>query len=364
MCEMSHKAEPHSNDAPHLLTANVASASPVVVCLRGPSRSGKTSIAERVIAHFESRGVRVAYVKRTHHQLDLPHKASGRIWARHPAAMLMASEERLQLTLTPVERDVETLVRSLPAAVDLVLVETHTPEAYPTLAAETAEDVAEENLLGRWSLPDIETDAQSAVAAIETLVPSNLTLHRALREAALFHGGHACAGLILGTRLALFGTAILGIDVPDRNKRLVTTVEIDRCAADAIQSVTGCRAGRRTLRFLDYGKLAAIFVDQHANRAIRVAVQGDLRDRARGMALPGEERQETQRRVYLALPDEELFTFAKADPAIDQSNLPGPPRNRVQCVRCGEEVSDGRDVITDDGRHCRPCAFVTLKGAY
>jgi formylmethanofuran dehydrogenase subunit E len=73
-----------------------------------------------------------------------------------------------------------------------------------------------------------------------------------IREAEIAHG-HLCAGQILGVRLALLGLAKLGIDDPrgkDR-KRLVTFVEIDRCATDAIGVVTGCRLGKRALKFRD-----------------------------------------------------------------------------------------------------------------
>jgi formylmethanofuran dehydrogenase subunit E len=180
--------------------------------------------------------------------------------------------------------------------------------------------------------------------------------------AAKHHGGHLCAGLVLGTRLALHGAALLGVEVPDRKKRLIASVEIDRCAADAIQAVTGCRPGKRTLRLLDYGKLAATFIDQWEQRALRIAVRGDLRQRAAELALPGEDRHEAQRRVYLALSPAELFSVAEVAAEIDQFDRPGPPRRRVLCAGCGEEVSDGREVQTEDGPRCRPCAEAVPKG--
>ena len=48
--------------------------------------------------------------------------------------------------------------------------------------------------------------------------------------------GHMCAGQILGLRMALYGLKLLGLEDPDGKdrKRLVTFVEIDRCATDAI----------------------------------------------------------------------------------------------------------------------------------
>ena len=80
--------------------------------------------------------------------------------------------------------------------------------------------------------------------------------------------GHLCAGQILGVRMALCGLRQLGIDDPtgvDR-KRLVTFVEIDRCATDAICVVTGCRLGKRALKFRDFGKMAATFCDFERTR--------------------------------------------------------------------------------------------------
>jgi formylmethanofuran dehydrogenase subunit E len=92
--------------------------------------------------------------------------------------------------------------------------------------------------------------------------------------AALAHG-HMCAGQVLGLRLAMHGVELLGIDDPagkDR-KRLVTYVEIDRCATDAITVVTGCRLGKRALKFKDFGKMAATFCDLKEDRAIRVSAK-------------------------------------------------------------------------------------------
>ncbi len=71
--------------------------------------------------------------------------------------------------------------------------------------------------------------------------------------------GHMCAGQILGLRMAIHGLELLGVEEPEGKdrKRLVTFVEIDRCATDAIPVVTGCRLGKRALKFRDFGKVAA-----------------------------------------------------------------------------------------------------------
>ncbi|MBI2544417.1 MAG: formylmethanofuran dehydrogenase subunit E family protein, partial [Candidatus Rokubacteria bacterium] len=82
-----------------------------------------------------------------------------------------------------------------------------------------------------------------------------------LREAVAFHG-HLCPGQVLGVRMAMAGCRALGVAEPKgMGKNLVVFVEIDRCATDAIQAVTGCSLGKRTLKHVDYGKMAATFVN-------------------------------------------------------------------------------------------------------
>ena len=97
--------------------------------------------------------------------------------------------------------------------------------------------------------------------------------------------GHICAGQILGLRMALYGLNLLDLDDPlgQHRKRLVTFIEIDRCATDAIPVVTGCRLGKRALKFRDFGKVAATFCDLEADRAVRVVALEDSKQRAREM---------------------------------------------------------------------------------
>ncbi|MGH9566087.1 MAG: FmdE family protein, partial [Candidatus Angelobacter sp.] len=100
------------------------------------------------------------------------------------------------------------------------------------------------------------------------------SLQEYLEDAAVAHG-HLCAGQVLGVRMAMLGLEKLGLDDPqgkDR-KRIVTFVEIDRCATDAVMVVTGCRLGKRALKFRDWGKMAATFIDLETGKAIRVAAR-------------------------------------------------------------------------------------------
>lgn len=327
-----------------------------VICVRGPSRSGKTSVCERLIPWLEARGVRAAWVKRTHHALDLPHKASERVWSAAPVAMAVATGDRTQVTLPPTS-NLQALLDTVASESDLVLLETHTPEEYPAILSASIDAVEGERVLARWELDSLNASIDSIGEAVLAVLPEDLGLARALRTASALHGGHGCAGVVLGTRLALSGVGALGLAWPDTHKRLLVVAETDRCAVDAIQAVTGCRPGKRTLRLLDYGKLAATFIDTWSDRAVRVAVRGDARDRVEDWApATMEDRHDRQREAYLRMPRSELFLHANVPAELSQYDLPGPPRRRVQCARCREEVSDGRDIATDAGPLCRPCA--------
>ncbi len=177
----------------------------------------------------------------------------------------------------------------------------------------------------------------------------------ALAEAA---HGHMCAGQILGLRLAIYGVRLLGLDDPagkDR-KRLVTYVEIDRCATDAVPVVTGCRMGKRALKFRDFGKVAATFCDLQADRAVRVIAKDSSKQRAREMYPEIAGKNEQQMRAYREMPDEELFETQWVRVRIGAEDLPGYKAPAVGCAECGESVSFRREVERDGRTLCRSCA--------
>ena len=170
--------------------------------------------------------------------------------------------------------------------------------------------------------------------------------------------GHMCAGQILGLRLALYGLRLLGIDDPTgrHRKRLVTYVEIDRCATDAISVVTGCRLGKRALKFLDYGKMAATFVDLETGRAVRVCALESSKQRAREMFPDIEDKNRQQMAAYRQLPDDELFAATWVKVQVRPEDLPGFKGPRVVCARCGEGISFRREVEQQGQTLCRACA--------
>ncbi len=183
-----------------------------------------------------------------------------------------------------------------------------------------------------------------------------------LRQAEAAHG-HLCAGQVLGVRMALVGLARLGIADPrgaDR-KRLVTYVEIDRCATDAIALVTGCRLGKRALKFRDWGKMAATFVDLSSGRAVRIVALEDSRELARKLYPHEENQNRRQLRAYRELPDAQLFRDQWVGVAIDPADLPGHSGVRIICSRCGEGVNFGRFALVNGKSLCLSCARPELR---
>ena len=168
--------------------------------------------------------------------------------------------------------------------------------------------------------------------------------------------GHLCAGQVLGVRLAMLGLRELGITDPIKErKRLVTYVEIDRCATDAVALVTGCRLGKRALKFLDWGKVAATFVDLQTGRAIRIVAKETAKKLA-GEMFPELDKEHGQQKAYRALPDEELFSKQWVRVEVRPEDLPGFKGPRVMCEQCGEGINFKREVVVEGRTLCRACA--------
>jgi len=175
--------------------------------------------------------------------------------------------------------------------------------------------------------------------------------------------GHLCAGQILGVRMALLGLDRLGITDPlgaDR-KRLVTYIEIDRCATDAIGMVTGCRLGKRALKFRDWGKMAATFVDLSSGRGLRIVALEDSRELASQLYPHIEPRSRQQMLAYRELSDAQLFREQWVRVNVEASEMPGTKGDRVLCPRCGEGVNFGRFVDVEGERLCLSCARPELR---
>ncbi|MGB9663114.1 MAG: FmdE family protein [Moorellaceae bacterium] len=169
-------------------------------------------------------------------------------------------------------------------------------------------------------------------------------------EAAVAYHGHLCSGMVLGVRMARLGLRKLGIDDPLHYRDLIVYVEMDRCATDAVGVVTGCTPGRRRLKLVDYGKMAATFVDLAGGRAVRVVAVGTQQ--------PPEGADLFE--FWEKIPDEEIFKVEPVQVSIPPEDLPGRPLRTVKCSRCGELIRDGREVVVEGLNLCRACAW----GAY
>jgi formylmethanofuran dehydrogenase subunit E len=184
-----------------------------------------------------------------------------------------------------------------------------------------------------------------------------LSLDDYLREAEIAHG-HLCAGQVLGVRLAMLGLEKLGIEDPrgKNRKRIVTFVEIDRCATDAIGVVTGCRLGKRALKFRDWGKMAATFVDLDSGKAVRIAARESSKALARSMHPEIESKNQQQMLAYREMKDDDLFTTQWVRVDLPAEEFPGYKGERIVCAECGEGINFRREVVREGRVLCRACA--------
>lgn len=184
-------------------------------------------------------------------------------------------------------------------------------------------------------------------AGFETLLAESVRIH-----------GHLCAGQVLGVRMSMLGLREIGITDPkgtDR-KSLMVFVEMDRCATDAVQSVTGCSLGHRTMKFMDYGKMAATYLNLRSGRAVRILAREDARNKAKEYCPEISGKYEAQIAAYRAMSNDELFDVMDVEVALRPEDMPGRPLVRVTCNVCGEAVQDARHVGSGTGAVCIPCS--------
>jgi formylmethanofuran dehydrogenase subunit E len=175
------------------------------------------------------------------------------------------------------------------------------------------------------------------------------------KESSTLHN-HRCAGQVLGVRMAMLGCREVGIDEPKGCKKLVVYVEMDRCATDAVQAVTGCSLGKRTLKFLDYGKMAATFVNTATGDAVRVLAKDDARELAPDYAPGAATPREAQKQAYRVMPEDKLFSWRPVTLHVAPQEMPGYRGERVQCDACGEGINFHREVKLSGRTVCIPCA--------
>ncbi len=367
-----------------------------IVSFVGRSNSGKTTLLEKVIRELKSRGYRVAVIKHSPHGFDMdrPGKDTCRLAQAGSDIVAVSSTGKVAL----IERvETESTLAQIEALIgnkaDIVLTEGYKNSNTAKILVLGTEQEREQlchngetlaTISAHLSLPGVpqfddddvvtivnllvERIGKNAlcksgdVSTISDLIPEYSTtqtgnLEELLAESAALHG-HICPGQVLGVRMAMRGCHELGIEKPrEEHKRLVVYVEIDRCATDAIQVVTGCKLGKRTMKYVDYGKLAATFVDLHTGDAVRLAAREDIREKAALCRQQGRTKHEAEVAAYKEMSDEVLFQIERVAVQIPAEDMPGPPLRRVICEQCGEGVNDCREVRIGERTLCHACAY-------
>ena len=174
--------------------------------------------------------------------------------------------------------------------------------------------------------------------------------------------GHLCPGQVIGVRMAMEGCRLINLDNPSQLpqiKKLIVYVEMDRCATDAISFVTGAKLGRRSLKFIDNGIMAATFVNLETGKAFRLVSTETARKKASDYAPGISDIRQQELEAYKRMPIDELFTIEEVIVDIPASDMPGPTRFKAVCQKCGQTVRDKREVLKNNQVLCRPCAFGT-----
>ncbi len=193
--------------------------------------------------------------------------------------------------------------------------------------------------------------ARSPRPLIDKRIEPEAVMEDCLRMAKNFHGS-SCPGIVIGVREVLAALRELDIPNPRNSKRLVVFAESDRCLVDAIMALTGCTPGRRTIKLVDTGKMAATFLDTESGRAVRVAPRempslGDVSTR--------EGRQEVSQRLK-SMSEDDLLSITEVRVELAKEDLPGMPRFSSRCDECGDRIRDRREVEVDGRTLCRQCA--------
>jgi formylmethanofuran dehydrogenase subunit E len=155
--------------------------------------------------------------------------------------------------------------------------------------------------------------------------------------------------------MSLVAGEIFELELPRVDKRLLVIAETDGCTVDGIIAATGCHVGCRTLRILDFGKVAATFVDTHSEMAIRIAPSTQSRSLAWNHAPDARNDWEAMLLGYQLMPADDLFYVQDVHLNISLVEITSKPSKKAQCEICHEEIINGREVIHDGSIVCRSC---------
>ncbi|MCA9900948.1 MAG: formylmethanofuran dehydrogenase [Ardenticatenaceae bacterium] len=176
-----------------------------------------------------------------------------------------------------------------------------------------------------------------------------------LDQSAALHR-HLCPRQVLGVRMGLLAGKLLGLELPQAKKRLLTIVETDGCFFDGVSVATNCWVGRRTLRVVDFGKIAATFVDTHTETAVRLFPLPNIRELAPAYAPEARNRWLGYLLGYQKMPDDLLFGIQQVVLTQPVTQIVSRAGVRVDCDACNEEIINEREVVRDGVILCQSCA--------
>ena len=193
-------------------------------------------------------------------------------------------------------------------------------------------------------------------------LPPEAILKELLQLSAMRHQ-HLCPRQVLGVRIGLCGLRQLGLidaaffpQFHNEKKRLLTIVEMDGCGADGVAVATDCYVGRRTLRVVDYGKVAATLIDRQTGQAVRVWPSPESRNLAEQLAPEADSRWHAYLLGYQRMADADLLRFRPVQLTQTIAEIISKPNLRAICEQCGEEVMNEREQVVNGRILCQPCA--------
>jgi formylmethanofuran dehydrogenase subunit E len=185
----------------------------------------------------------------------------------------------------------------------------------------------------------------------------SLSLQQYLERLTVLHP-RLCPRQLLGVQMARLACELLHIDPALERKSLFVYMEIGRCAADAVIIVTGASPTNGLMHLVDYGKVAATFVNRGTEQAVRIWERQDNRDTAIQMMPPTLSTWEAQRDAYQVMSYDQLFHWQVVRLAEPMPII--PDKHAVKCQHCGDRINEYCEVTIQGQILCKPCAF----GAY
>jgi formylmethanofuran dehydrogenase subunit E len=182
-------------------------------------------------------------------------------------------------------------------------------------------------------------------------------LQALLKQTGAMHN-HLCPRQVLGVRTGMYAAVLFGLDLPQDDKRLFAFVETDGCYADGLSVATGCWLGRRTLRLMDYGKVAVTLVDTCTGLALRISPSLSARERAVEHAPQARTRWQAQLLGYQRMALEKLLHVQEVRLTLSLERIISKPGLRARCEECDEEVMNEREVLVEGRVLCKGCARV------